>query len=181
MVTDDPALGLPLANDPTSSPVRKQSPLPVPDLAAFDSPVDSEVVSDEDRNRYGLLLDSAAQRGLLSPFDYEIRLRDLASATTIDQMNDIVTELPVFTATASATLPKRPRRLGLSPVSGHSPAAPGTHNHRGRQWLMLAILVVAVIVSLVLLSIYSKHLIRNRNSGLPTPAEAAQPVSGLRL
>ena len=33
------------------------------------------------------LLDRAAERGLLSPYDYEARLRDLAEATSIEEMN----------------------------------------------------------------------------------------------
>jgi hypothetical protein len=53
-------------------------------------------VTDEDRNRYGVLLDHAAERGLLSPGDYQARLADVASATSLDELKRIVTELPVF-------------------------------------------------------------------------------------
>ena len=77
-------------------------------------------VTDDDRNRYGRLLDRAAERGLLGPHDYEIRLRDLASASTIDQMNQIVTELPAFASvppTASARMGTRASRAaGRRPI-----------------------------------------------------------------
>jgi len=53
-------------------------------------------VSDEERTSYGLLLDRAAERGLLDPSEYEVRLRRLAEATTTAQMVAIVSELPAF-------------------------------------------------------------------------------------
>jgi Domain of unknown function (DUF1707) len=139
---------------------------------------DSGTVTDEDRTRYGVLLDRAAERGLLAPYDYEMRLRDVASATTIEQMNRIVTELPVFTGPAGAT--PRNRRRPVDPlISSNRPsfsAAAGPR--RARLWLMVTIVMVVAVASLLFLSIYTRHLVHNRNSGLPA---ITQPVSGLRL
>ncbi len=138
-------------------------------------------VTDEDRTRYGVLLDRAAEHGLLAPYDYEIRLRDLASATTVDQMNHIVTELPAFTATASARPPRKSMRAN-PPVEPDRPLGAPTGGRRSRNpWLMLAILVIIAVVSLVLLAAYAQHMVRSHNSGMSAPPVATRPLSGLRL
>ncbi|MGH3576758.1 MAG: DUF1707 domain-containing protein, partial [Mycobacterium sp.] len=124
-------------------------------------------VTDEDRTRYGVLLDHAAERGLLAPYDYEMRLQDLASATTVDQMNHIVTELPVFTAVA--TPPKKSRRA-IPSVGPDRPLGAPTGGRRGANlWLLMAILVAIVVFSLVLLAVSARHAVRNHSSGLGTP------------
>ncbi len=64
-------------------------PRPVPELA-------STAVSDDDRNRYGVLLDHAAERGLLSPTEYRETTGQLAEAPSIEDLQRIVTELPAF-------------------------------------------------------------------------------------
>jgi hypothetical protein len=140
--------------------------------------VDSGTVTDEDRTRYGVLLDRAAERGLLAPYDYEIRLRDLASATTIEQMKQIVTELPVFTRVAGAT--PRNNRSPSNPLisSNRPPFSAAAQQRRARLWLMVTIVMVVAVASLLCLSIYTRHVVHNRNSGLPV---IALPVSGLRL
>jgi hypothetical protein len=208
MVTDDPAGDRPSADDTTNGPVPDRNPLPIPDLVVqndlstspqsvgelgsadalpattpggeLDDAANSRTVTDEDRTRYGLLLDRAAERGLLGAYDYEIRLGDLASATTIDQMNHIVTELPVFTAT-SATRANKPRRKGSSDRALGAIGPSGGRRRRANPWLALAIGVIVVVASLVFLSVYTHHLVRNRPSGLPTPSVATRSVSGLRL
>ena len=53
-------------------------------------------MTDEDRNRFGILLDHASERGLLTPLEYEFRLSELAEATSMDELRRIVTELPAF-------------------------------------------------------------------------------------
>jgi hypothetical protein len=124
-------------------------------------------VTDEDRTRYGVLLDRAAEHGLLAPYDYEIRLRDLASATTVDQMNHIVTELPAFTATASARPPRKSMPAN-PPVEPDRPLGAPTGGRRSRNpWLMLAA--------------YAQHMVRSHNSGMSAPPVATRPLSGLRL
>ena len=87
MTTDGPQLPTP-QRVPDLLAVPAAEPAPVPDLPSG--------VTDEDRNRYGVLLDHAAERGLLSPGDYQARLSEVASATSLDELKRIVTELPVF-------------------------------------------------------------------------------------
>ena len=81
---------------------------PRPSGAATTSPGRPEARDDEDRNRFGTLLDHADERGLLSVSEYEIRLGELAAATSIDEMREIVTELPAFTPMPS--MPARSKR-----------------------------------------------------------------------
>jgi len=87
VTTDGPQLPTP-QRVPDLLAVPAAEPAPVPDLPSG--------VTDEDRNRYGVLLDHAAERGLLSPGDYQARLSEVASATSLDELKRIVTELPVF-------------------------------------------------------------------------------------
>jgi hypothetical protein len=133
-------------------------------------------VTDEDRNRYGQLLDRAVERGLLGPSDYEVRLRELAEASTLEQMNSIVTELPAF---APPSTPARSRSASLATAVG--PAPPGPARRRQSPWLLLVIVIVVVAASLVFLALYAGHLVRSRNSGLAPPAVAARALSAPRL
>ena len=152
--------------------------MPVPDLIGIEDRR-PKTVTDEDRTRYGVLLDRAAERGLLAPYDYEIRLGDLASATTVDQMNRIVTELPVFTAQAT---PPRKARRAIAAVDPDRPLGAPTGGRRGANpWLMMVILVIIVAISLVLLAVLARHMVRSHGSGLRTPPTATRPLSGLRL
>ncbi len=149
-------------------------PRPVPSLL----PVTA--VTDEDRNRYGLLLDRAAERGLISPYDYEARLRDLAEATSIEQMNRIVTELPAFTPTP-ATPARSAARRGRRPSTLSGAGVPTTSRDRSSPWLLLVIVVAVMIVSLVVLVIFADHAVRTHNGGLPPPMTTARALSALRL
>jgi len=141
---------------------------------------DDGVITDEVRTRYGLLLDRAAERGLLEPSDYEVRLRALAEATTTEQMVDIVAELPAFTPPPDRSTPAGPRRAGRS-VSGPRPgrAAPG--RRRMALWALLALLVVVAVASLVILALSVERLSKNRGSFGPPVPVATRPVSALRL
>jgi hypothetical protein len=185
MVTDDAADGRPWPIDPIPTP-PKWGAQPVPELGGADdlsatlaefagrgngpSPAPDEPVgvSDEDRNRYGLLLDHAAERGLLSTDEYEVRLGDLAAATSIDQMRQIVTELPVFTAAATAKGSRRP---------GPLMAAGG--RRRGSLWVVLGMVLVVIVGLLLFLTIYAGHLTRS-HSGSITPM-VIRSLSVLRL
>ena len=135
------------------------------------------MVTDEERNRYGVLLDRAAERGLLSPHEYELRLADLAAATTTAQMKEIVTELPVFSA---------PKGVRSSPgASGRRSAraggSPGPRHPRSSPWLALIVLVVVVVAALAFLALYAHHVVGGQHAGLPAPGVVLRPVSGLRL
>jgi len=88
-----------------------------------------EVITDEVRIRYGLLLDRAAERGLLEPADYEVRLRALAGATTTEQMVDIVAELPAFTPPPSRGSPAGALGAGRS-IPGPRPGRAGRSRSR---------------------------------------------------
>jgi hypothetical protein len=129
---------------------------------------DQAGVTDDDRHRYGLLLDRAAERGLLDTAEYQHRLGDLASATTIDQMNEIVTELPVFAPPTATTT----RRSSMS-----SPAAAGRGS---KQWLLLAVVVAVLVVALVFLAVYSRHLVHRPGPTQSAPPVPARSVSGPR-
>lgn len=193
-VTDDATDGRPWPIDPA-----EHDPLPVPELGAtddvtqalvgFGSPVNGmrpavvgagpAPVSDADRTRFGVLLDHAAERGLLSSYDYEVRLGELAEATSIDRMRQIVTELPAFTATPAAT-PTRSRRTVTAAGPG---TAVGTVSDRRRTnpWVLLGILLVVIVAALIFFSIYAEHVVRSHQVGMPSPAAVVRVVSALRL
>ncbi len=135
----------------------------------------ASTITNDDRNRYGLLLDRAAQRGLIGPDDYRVRLGDLAEASTIEQMNRIVTELPAFVTPPAVR--SRPRAAGVRvPRARASMEAP----RRSSPWLLLVIVVAVVAVSLVVLTVYAEHSVRSRNSGLASLGHPAQTLSDLR-
>ena len=152
-------------------------------------------VTDEDRNRYGALLDRAAERGLLTPVEYEVRLAALAEATSVDELQTIVTELPAFGGTTAATpgtgrssSPTRgttARGVGsvppadldsalwasLTPASARKP--------RGNPWLILIVVIVVLIVALVTLGLVAAHFSHTHPAGAAGVAGSA--VSRFRL
>ncbi len=138
-----------------------------------------EVVTDEERTRYGLLLDSAAERGLLDPADYEIRLRELAEATTTAQMVEIVASLPAFTAPAPAQ--RRSRTAIQSANRAGAAGAAATQRRRVMVWVLMGLLVVVAVASLIILALSAERLSRSRNGSPPPPPAATRPVSALRL
>jgi Domain of unknown function (DUF1707) len=162
----------------TDNEAGSRPPSPVPSLPVPSPPAPSgSAVTDEDRNRYGLLLDRAAERGLIGPDDYRVRLEDLAAASTIEQMNRIVTELPAFVI--PPVVRPRPRAPGLQ-VPGVTGSMGGPRrSRRSSPWLLLLIVVAVVAASLVFLTIYAEHTVRTRNSGLAPRATVALTVSAL--
>jgi hypothetical protein len=152
---------------------ESHQPRPVPSLAP------EPPVTDEDRDRYGRLLDRAAERGLIGPADYRDRLRDLAEATTIEELTRIVSELPAFSVPPAAT---RSGPLGRRHALG--PGSVGLSRgleRRPNPWVLLAIVVVVMAASLVLLAVFVEHLAHIHRTGLPTGPAAVQTVSALRL
>lgn len=143
---------------------------PGPQPSSGPEAVSAPGVSDEDRNRYGRLLDRAAERGLVNAYEYEVRLRDLAEATSIEELNRIVTELPAFTATAAPARSGPRRRPGAGRV--RSGGGSRTESTRSSPWVLLAIVVAVVAVSMVLLAIFANHLAHTHNSGLGPVATA---------
>jgi hypothetical protein len=136
------------------------------------------LVTDDDRHRFGLLLDRAAERGLLSTHEYELRLGDLAAADTLDEMARIVSELPVFAGLGrpipQAKIPsaKRSSRVRSpaepTPVVG-APMAASPPRHANR-WVMLVVVVLVVVAALVFLAAYARHMADTRSNGVAAPA-----------
>jgi hypothetical protein len=174
------------------------APQPVPDLTVEGV---SAGVSDEDRNRYGVLLDHAAERGLLSAAEYQVRLTELAEATSVEQLQRIVSELPAFggpAATPSAVtssavvVPDRIPDLPIRPTS--VPGAPPPEldaalwasltpvsSRRGGQnpWLLLTLVIVVLLVAMIGLALVADHLTHIHTGN--TAGLGAAGLSSLRL
>ncbi len=157
---------------------------PPPSCEAATSPAP---VTIEDRNRYGLLLDKAAERGLLTAADYEARLRDLGEATSTEEMLAIVTDLPAFARPMASSAGRRgsrpPTPPGAHPLAGSpAPATGVTRSQRRRPWVMLVVLVVVVVLTLVVLGLSVGHLHRSPPTGDPRSSArvSAQRPSPLR-
>jgi hypothetical protein len=140
-------------------------------------------VTDEERNRFGALLDKAAERGLLGPADYDVRLRELADAQTAEEMMAIVTDLPAFRAAASAaptgTAGSRPAATRDLPSGApFAPMAPDRARPRREtaHWFVLIVLVAVVVVALAVLAIVAAHLHRT-----PSGTTTSAVLSALRL
>jgi Domain of unknown function (DUF1707) len=203
-VTDNSTDGRPWPIDPIIQP-ETADPLPIPEWGAGGpppaptggsngdttrpdktapprspgSPDDrSNPVTDHDRTVYGDLLDRAAERGLLNEHDYQIRLGELAEATSVDQMQRIVTELPAFTPTPATSA--HPFFGGAEPVKVTHPGTVGKRR-RSSPWLLLGIVVIVALVSLVWLALYADHVIRTHSSGVVTTSVVVRPLGGLRL
>jgi hypothetical protein len=56
--------------------------------------VGKQTPTDEDRQRYGRLLDSAYARGLIDDGEYSLRLTELVEADSTERMNQIVELMP---------------------------------------------------------------------------------------
>lgn len=168
---------LDVMDEPEKRAEAGEDPVPRPDLA--DQPPE---VTYEDRQLYGRLLDSAMERGLLDPHDYEVRLGEIAGASSTDEMRRIVTELPIFSTSAPTATSKKPSRFLRTPAP-RAPRAPplpltpeeipglrsssaagfGTTRGRSNPWTKLMVLLIVVIVVFVLLSIYAEYVVQNRN------------------
>jgi hypothetical protein len=170
--------------------------MPIPELVVVESVADltsafadgdrsGQVIGDDERTSYGLLLDRAAERGLLTPAEYQIRLRALAEATTVETMHEIVTELPVLGRPA-ARAPKRARSTrravppGAAVPSGHAAVAPGTPPRRSSPWFVLVVVVLVVVLSMVFFAVYAEHLVRAHGSAAGVGHLVALAVSDLR-
>jgi hypothetical protein len=150
-------------------------------------------VTDEERNRYGVLLDHAAERGLLAPVEYQARLAEVADATSVEELQRIVTELPAFGATVAAA----PSPPGSSPWGGSAGArrAPDpaafdsalwanltparSRRDSGNPWLILAIVTAVLLVAVVVLAVVAAHVAHTHHATSVGPG--AVVVSRLRL
>ena len=168
----------PDGDDHSALPPPAAVPSAVPSAAA---PGAGAGVTDEDRNRYGVLLDHAAERGLLSGAEYQARLVELADATSVDQMQRIVTELPAFGAVGSAPAATRGSASASAPApapgdleaalwAARTPPAP--RRARGNPWMVLLVVVVVLAVALVALALVAAHYSHTHHTGLAPVAGA---------
>jgi hypothetical protein len=150
---------------PAVVPEERLSPLPVPELdtgegfgemTAPAGPHASTGVSDEDRNRFGILLDHAEERGLLGPGEYQVRLRELAEATSIEEMTEIVSTLPAFGAVATPA--KRP---DATPYPSAFGTLPTKRQQRNPPWLLLLVVVAVILVAMVALAVVAAHVVHS--------------------
>jgi hypothetical protein len=166
-----PELGIPDSFAPVRPPEAVTAPPPVAGPVVVGPPTPGGPVTDEDRQSYGRLLDNAFERGLIGPYDYEVRLRELSEATSIEAMKQIVTEMPVF------ALPARNGKAKRSPLAA-SPGPGGVR--RSSPWAKLIILVVVVVLAFVILAVFAEHLAHDRRNGSTPPAVPATVVRFLR-
>ena len=170
-------------------------PRPVPEAGPGAGP---PAVTDDERNRYGSLLDAAAERGLLSATEYQARLGEVAEATSVAELQRIVTELPAFgapsTAEGGATRSAgATRAAGVTAPTGGVPAAPDLdailwsertraveRRERGNQWIVLAVVLGVLLVALVALGLVAAHLTHTHGAGTSAAAIAGR-LSSLRL
>jgi Domain of unknown function (DUF1707) len=145
-----------------------------PDLSGLSEAATVEV-TDKDRHVFGALLDRAAERGLLNPHDYELRLGELASATSLEQMREIVTDFPMSSTAPSAAAAKKLSKPirgssaadAMLGMQGLDPMRSSRHSkERNSPWLLLGIVLVVFVVVMVLFSIYAEHTLHSHPTGL---------------
>lgn len=171
-----------------------EAPRPVPDLATTTS---AQGVTDEDRNRFGVLLDHAAERGLLSATDYQIRLAELADATSVEELQRLVTDYPAFggavvapqVATAPREVPGRPvDRVEVPRATSELDAAlwasltpTSSRRSRGTPWVILAVMVVVLLAALIGLALVASHVTPAHAHALGAAGGGGFGLSRLRL
>ncbi len=137
-------------------------------------------VSDDDRMAYGVLLDRAAERGLLSEDDYQERLGELAEATSIEEMRRLVTELPALVTPPPTARVRRPSKNSGSPLG--QPNMPVLdQRRRTTPWVLLAVVVAVLLVTVVLFALYAEHLVHQHGAGVVSWSAVSSGLSGPRL
>ncbi len=157
-------------------------------------PVPGGPVTDDDRQRFGVLLDRALERGLLDPVEYQHRLGAIAAATTLEELRDLVTELPVLRTGAGVPV----SGLGGGPGGGSRYGASGeahqawlaslgrprygaTSGPRRSPWPVLVVVLVVLVLLVVILAVVGAHLARTHQQGLARPpfsvAVVGRPVA----
>lgn len=196
-VNDDASDGRPWPIDPARPP-SDHDPRPFPELGGLDDVTRTlsgfagstngeerhgidDPVTDDDRTRYGVLLDHAAERGLLTVAEYEVRIGELAEATTIDEMRRIVTELPAFAPSAPTSTPSRSRSRRSAPLLTPDALLMTTGTRRrNSSWVVLALVVAVMVALLIAFTIYAEHLSKSHTAAPPGVA-AVRTVSAPRL
>jgi hypothetical protein len=155
----------------------------VPELAS------AIAVSDDERNRYGVLLDHAAERGLLTPTEYRERLIQLAEAPSIEDLQRIVTELPSFSVSGTpASSPGRrtgqarpsasdtpdPAALDAALWASLTPAT--TRRASGSQWIILGLIVMMLVIAMVVLALVAGHMAHSHHAAFSTRLDLFTPI-----
>jgi hypothetical protein len=169
-----PELPVPELSGPLPSGPLPSGPLPS-GPASFAGPV-----TDDDRQRFGVLLDRALERRLLDAVEYQRRLVALADATTIEELRDLVTELPALGAGLDRTAAAGLRPGGLAALG--RPRS-GTRATRRSPWPALVVVLVVLAVFVVVLAVVGAHLARSRQGSVPSrpvPRVAAVAVDAAR-
>lgn len=135
---------------------------------------ETDEITDKDRHVFGALLDRAAERGLLNPHEYQLRLGELANATSLEQMREIVTDFPLpSTAPSAAAVKKRSKSTRGSSAGDAMLAMQGLDPMRSRRqtkernspWLLLTVVLAVFVVVMVLFSIYAEHVLHTHPAG----------------
>lgn len=138
-------------------------------------PPDDGPATDDDRQRFGVLLDRALERGLLDPVEYQRRLGALAGATTVEELRDLVTELPALRAGLDRGAPGRPLPGGLAALGRPRYGATAA---RRSPWPVLVVVLVVLAVLVVVLAVVGAHLARTHRGSAPSrPAPRAVTVA----
>ncbi len=162
---------------------------PVTGAPVTGGPVPGGPVTDDDRQRFGVLLDRALERGLLDPVEYQHRLGAIAAATTLEELRDLVTELPVLRTGAGVPVSGVGGGPGGGPGGGARYGASGeahqawlaslgrprygaTSGPRRSPWPVLVVVLVVLVLLVVILAVVGAHLARTHQQGL-----AARPSS----
>ena len=171
-------------------------PRPVPELPGpvTGAPVTGAPVTDDDRQRFGVLLDRALERGLLDPVEYQHRLGAIAAATTLEELRDLVTELPVLRTGAGVPVsgvgggPGGGARYGASGEAHQAwlaslgrPRYGATSGPRRSPWPVLVVVLAVLVLLVVILAVVGAHLARTHQQGLARPpfsvAVVGRPVA----
>ena len=149
------------------------------------APVPAEgPVTDDDRQRFGVLLDRAFDRGLLDAVEYQRRLGALAEAATVEELRDLVTELPVLHGGPDRSATARPRPDGFATLG--RPRYGTTATARRSPWPVLVVVLVVLAVLVVVLAVAGAHLARSHRGSAPPPGvpaglPVAAPPAGVLL
>jgi hypothetical protein len=123
----------------------------VADEGGGEKVVDAGVPSDEDRQHYGRLLDSAYSKGLIDEGEYSVRLTELVEADSIEQMKQIVGVIPT----------------GLDAVDLARLAAQGkTAQPVARRRQMAIVAIVFMFLMLIILGVLLAVSVHHRQNGL---------------
>jgi len=145
------------------------APQPVPELGHAPA---ASAVTDEERNAFGRLLDTAAEQGLLSPADYQERLGQVAEAGSVAELQRIVTEIPAFGGDPAPSAAGGHADVDALLWAERTQAV--ARRERGNPWLVLVLVVAVLLVSLVALGLVAAHVIH-------THASVGSPAFGGRL